>query len=263
MRKKVFVKASLLVCALCVAGLSAKATESEHVFSVGDEVYVQFAEANVEHPDPARGNLWQWEEVSGLESGEWRVLKSDEWSYLLADGRADAENLNAIGQVEGQNGLIILPDGWKQTSDLPEFNPASVAVSYDINSYDAAEWALLAASGAVFLPCNGMAYMDGGTYKIEDVADHGAYWAADEVYEGSTKAYSVRFNDGAGDIHDRNEAFKTNFYSVRLVKEVEAPEPTGIAEVRDDEHAKKLIRNGQMVLVLDGESYSVGGQKLQ
>lgn len=193
------------------------------IFSVGSNKYVQFKEAN-------ESKLVQWSSLPTEDAYGWRVLTSDEWSYLLVNGggvgRENANNLNALGCVNGQNGLVILPDGWVQPEGVPNFVTVSQGIGYDLNNYTTEQWAIMASSGAAFLPCEGYGYNDpkqktqDNPDVTENDGDHGAYWAADE--HSVDNAHCMRFNDesGSSDIHDLNNQKKYTYYSVRLVRTV-------------------------------------------
>lgn len=93
-------------------------------------------------------------EGGGDSAGLWRTLTKDEWEYLLSS-RTNAQQLRSLGRVAGVQGLILLPDDWQQ--------PAAVAFTPSMNStntndYTAAQWALMEAAGAVFLPAAGVRY---------------------------------------------------------------------------------------------------------
>ena len=198
------------------------------IFSVGSNKYVQFKEMN-------ESKLMQWASIPAEDTYGWRVLTSDEWSYLLVDGggvgRENANNLNALGRIKTgeetwQNGLVILPDGWVQPEGVPPFVTVSQEIGYDQNSYTSEQWAIMAASGAAFLPCEGYGHND--PYEEEwdvpettvDNGHHGAYWAADQ--HTASNAHCMRFNDeySSGDIHDLNNQDKHAYYSVRLARTV-------------------------------------------
>ena len=199
------------------------------IFSVGPNKYVQFKEMN-------ESKLMQWASIPTEDTYGWRVLTSTEWSYLLVNGggvgRENANDLNALGRIKTgedtwQNGLVILPDGWVQPEGVPAFVTVSQEIGYDQNSYTSEQWAIMAASGAAFLPCQGYGsdnnpkeQPNGTPDKVEDVSHHGAYWAADE--HSATNAHCMRFNDkySSGDIHDLNNQTKYAYYSVRLARTV-------------------------------------------
>ena len=194
------------------------------IFSVGLNKYVQFKEMN-------ESKLMQWFSLPPEDTYGWRVLTSDEWSYLLVNGggvgRENGNDLNALGRVNGQNGLVILPDGWVQPEGVPPFVTVEHGIGYELNSYTSEEWAIMAASGAAFLPAEGYGHnsptketIKDNPDVIEDVQIHGAYWAADP--HGADNAHCMRINDesGASDIHDLNNQSKYAYYSVRLARTV-------------------------------------------
>ena len=199
------------------------------IFSVGPNKYVQFKEAN-------ESKLMQWFSLPAEDAYGWRVLTSDEWSYLLVT-RDDAEHyntcLNNLGRIKTgedtwRNGLVILPDGWVQPTGVPNFVPVSTGIAYELNSYTSEQWAIMAASGAAFLPCEGYGYNDpvpsteikDNPDVIKDVQKHGSYWAKDEY--SADNAYRMQFNDesGSSDVHDLNYQTKYAYYSVRLARTV-------------------------------------------
>ena len=192
------------------------------IFSVGPNKYVQFKEAN-------ESKLVQWFSLPTEDAYGWRVLTSAEWSYLLVNGggvgRENGNDLNALGRVNGQNGLVILPDGWVQPEGVPPFVTVEHGIGYELNSYTSEQWAIMAASGAAFLPAEGYGHNTTETKKgdpdvIEDVQIHGAYWAADP--HSADNAHCMRINDqsGSSDIHDLNNQDKYAYYSVRLARTV-------------------------------------------
>ena len=88
----------------------------------------------------------------------WRTLSIEEWEYILND-RHNAVFLRGIAQVDGVNGLILLPDNWVCPSNLTflhglNTSPAMSAFAhYQCFSKD--EWQALEYSGAIFLPAAG------------------------------------------------------------------------------------------------------------
>ena len=221
----------ILLCSMAVTAYAT--TPAKGVFSVAADKKVQFADANSIYSE---NDLIQWANIESVK-GDWDVLTSEEWSYLLASGRTNAADLNALGAVKGDSGLIILPDGWVQPAGIPEFKTVTEGIGYDKNVFDAAQWSVMENAGAVFLPCRGYGYNDpdkGNKYKEVDTKDHGAYWAKDEYDGDASHANCMRFNRElmSGDIHDFNHAEKTRYYSVILVKTVT---PTILDE--DDESA--------------------------
>lgn len=211
MRKTIY---HLLLLTLLPWSAAYGVTATKGIFSVAENKKVQFANANCVYSD---NELIQWANLGAVTEEGWDVLTSAEWSYLLAYGRTNADDLNALGTVNGKKGLIILPDGWVQPAGIPVYRTVDeTGIGYEYNVYSAEQWSVMANAGAVFLPCAGYGYDGKSGYTEEDTDDHGAYWAKDEF--SSTYANCMRFN--LGEIHDLNYAAKTNYYSVILVKEV-------------------------------------------
>lgn len=181
-----------------------------------DGKQVQFATANM--TNAGTHNLFQWSTANSYatpDANGWYVLSHEEWTYLLVTRDVgEGMSKNALGTVNGKKGLIILPDGWVQTASLPTFTPVTSGIAYDNNDYDTSDWALMEASGAVFLPCEG--YSSGGGTPVNP-DDHGSYWASDQY--SADNGYCVRYS--GDNINDQNNGLKTNYYSIRLVREVQ------------------------------------------
>ena len=206
--KKLF----LLYVAIGCIGAAYGATAAKGVFSVAANKKVQFANANSVYSE---NELIQWANLGAATDAGWDVLTGAEWTYLLVTRDGEGSSKNNLGTVDGQKGLIILPDEWEQP-DGTGFNPVTEGIAYDENEYTAEQWAKMANAGAVFLPCAGYGYEAGGGTPEENTEDHGAYWAKNQY--NTDNAYCIHFNNG--DIHDNNNALKTNYYSVILVREV-------------------------------------------
>ena len=206
----------VLLTAWTVAGTLQAQTAARGVFSVSATKTVQFATANETYTET--NNLTQWSTAASHatpDANGWYVLNHEEWTYLLV---TRDEYKNALGNIDGQNGLIILPDEWSQPAGVPDFKTIDDGFYFDNNTYSSAEWALMEAAGALFLPSDGYGY--GSTPTYENQGSHGAYWSSDQL--NGSNGYCMRFNDG--DIHDQNNADKTNYYSIRLVREVTVTE---------------------------------------
>ena len=201
---------------LCSIAITANATTAaKGVFSVAANKKVQFANANSIYSE---NDLIQWANLGAATDAGWDVLTSAEWTYLLITRDGEGSSKNNLGKVNGQNGMIILPDEWTQPEGTTY---AASPQEYKTNQYTTEEWTKMANAGAIFLPCAGYGYEDGSGYHVEDATDHGAYWAKNEVSEGSANACCIKFNEvgAGGSIHDFTNAVKTNYYSVILVRD--------------------------------------------
>ncbi len=218
-RKLILISVLLVACGMAYATTAAKG-----IFTVNESKKVQFADANETGLKQwSYANNWREEQKNADGHDEWYVLSYEEWTYLLVTRDIYG---NAEGTVDGNKGLIILPDGWVQPAGVPEFKKINKGTAYDLNVYTAEQWEIMAESGACFLPCQGYS-PDGDTIIDADI--HGRYWSSDAYDE--TKGYTMAFQDGY--IHDQNSSTKANYYSVRLVRTV--PTLTVLDEDDDSE----------------------------
>ena len=140
----------------------------------------------------------------GGQAGQWRTLTKDEWLYVFQD-RSGASSKYGQGKVNGQNGMILLPDEWTLPSGL-SFTPGNSSWA---NDYTTEQWEQMEQNGAVFLPAAGVR---NGT-SVLDVGSGGYYWSASF---SNSNAYGVYFFDSGLDpqsIFDRYHG-----RSVRLVR---------------------------------------------
>ncbi len=153
------------------------------------------------------------ENTIGYDSSmKWRTLTSTEWQYLL-DDRPNARSLYGIAQVNGINGLILLPDNWQCPSGITFKSGASY--SYDYQCFSISQWQKLEQTGAVFLPAAGYRYSSSDN-SITFVHTGGSYWSASG---GDSSLTADEFSFGAGGINDIRDRYRDYGYSVRLVKD--------------------------------------------
>ncbi len=149
----------------------------------------------------------------------WRTLKYREWRYLVFD-RPNAPSLRGIAQVNGVNGLILLPDEWVCPSGVnfkSGFHSEDGKEYFaDYQSFSLDEWMLLEDAGAVFLPAGGCRI---GTTIVSEYLG-GIYWSSsDVIYVGRdyNRADYICFYS--------NDSYVTGAFceyglSVRLVKDL-------------------------------------------
>ena len=119
-----------------------------------------------------------------------------------------------MAQVNGVNGVILLPDDWTCPSGVTF--KSGVADNYgdeyyaSYQSFSASEWSKLEASGAVFLPAAGL--RDGS--DVYGVQHYGYYWSTTEGPDSST--YYLRFYADESGMHTNYRSYGR---SVRLVKD--------------------------------------------
>ena len=146
---------------------------------------------------------WGTNEIDNDPRNTWRTLTRDEWNYVMSN-RPNASSLNGIAQVNGVNGLILLPDNWICPKDVrfkSGFHIYEEIEYYAANqTFTADQWSLLEAAGAIFLPASGLRYGS----DVEKVQYEGHYRCSErytlefypaEVYtegESHAKGCSVR-----------------------------------------------------------------------
>ena len=157
---------------------------------------------------------WGSNQIGDDVPNTWRTLTYDEWDYLRWE-RENYDALCGIAQVNGINGLILLPDGWS-CPDGVTFQSGfhdSYGVEYyaAYQTFTADEWSKMESAGAVFLPAAGRRYGSGVDY----VQDLGYYWSATE--SDSRGACYLYFN-AVGAYVDGDNRYSGR--SVRLVKDL-------------------------------------------
>ena len=152
---------------------------------------------------------WGTNKIGNDAPNTWRTLTYNEWEYLL-NNRPKASSLQGVVQVNGVNGLILLPDNWVCPSGV-SFK-SGFHSNYAYQTFTAAEWSKLEAAGAVFLPVAGDRY---GSY-VKHVQHCGYYWSATEY--DSSRAYYLCFLSNVARMADFAHYIGL---SVRLVKDLQ------------------------------------------
>ena len=133
---------------------------------------------------------WGRNKIGNDAPNTWRTLSNNEWEYLL-NTRTNASSLKGVAQVNGVNGLILLPDNWTCPAGVTFksgfHSDPGVEYYAAYQTFTAAEWSKLEATGAVFLPAAGC--HDGS--NVYNVQDDGYYWSATGL--SSSYAYYFRF----------------------------------------------------------------------
>ncbi len=176
-----------------------------------DNIAAPFGVSTSYDEDDYSGSFVDWgtNQIGDDVPNTWRTLTYDELYYLLEE-RTNASSLKGVAQVNGVNGLILLPDGWS-CPDGVTFKSgfhASYGVEYyaAYQTFTAAEWSKMESAGAVFLPAAGCR----GGSEAGRAQYSGSYWSAPEDFY--LDFYSGGANvDGADNRGGR---------SVRLVKDL-------------------------------------------
>ena len=157
---------------------------------------------------------WGTNKIGNDAPNTWRTLTLDEWDYVVFN-RPNASSLKGVAQVNGVNGLILLPDSWTCPSGVTfklGFHSNYGEDYYaEYQIFTAEQWSKLEAAGAVFLPAAGYTY---GTYVI-DVQRLGRYWSATECNSDNAFCLYFRSDDAV-----MASNYRINGLSVRLVKDL-------------------------------------------
>ena len=158
---------------------------------------------------------WGTNKIGSDAPNTWRKLSYDEGEYLLKN-RPNASSLKGVAQVNGVNGLILLPDNWVCPSDITFKSGfhSNHGVDYyaAYQTFTAEQWSKLESAGAVFLPAAG--FRDGST--VSNVQSNGYYWSA--IGDDSDGAgYGIYFYS-----YEAGMSYNPRFHgqSVRLVKDL-------------------------------------------
>ena len=144
----------------------------------------------------------------------------------------NASNLYARAIVNGQMGLILLPDSWPATGE-PTYRGANShwMGTTGINNYTATQWTALENDGAVFLPhCGFRNTKTSGTTTIDrynnssgsTTYNYMRYWLSNVAYAKCEETY----DNTAGTANSSAPGYGTYInkyegYNVRLVHDVD------------------------------------------
>ena len=158
---------------------------------------------------------WGTNKIGNDAPNTWRTLTDDEWSYLQYN-RTNANDLVGIAQVNGVNGLILLPDNWVAPDGIAFKSGFHIKNGVDYyaayQTFTVEQWLKLEAAGAVFLPASGR--RDGS--DVDFVQYYGFYCSATERY-GTYVCSLYFYSDGASTLNDSRYGLGK---SVRLVKDL-------------------------------------------
>lgn len=165
---------------------------------------------------------WGTKAIDADAPNTWRTLSYDEWNYLL-NNRNNASSLKGVAQVNGINGLILLPDNWICPAGLTfksgfhsNYNDVDYYAEYQ--SFTSEQWSKLESAGAVFLPAAGFRF----GINVSVVQYSGYYWSATEGYHPYDAFHTIFGSSGASIDDERGNDGGARFRgcSVRLVKDM-------------------------------------------
>ena len=149
----------------------------------------------------------------GNQPGMWRMFTLSEWEYIIRE-RAKAYRLRAHANINGTNGLILLPDNCDTIAlrKIATFNPSDNAM----NNYSLDVWNRIEALGAVFLPAaNSIRAYNENEFYLNSDGTVGAYMCAYNKQQASLEVgyFSSEFVGTAG--------IPGQYIPVRLVQDVD------------------------------------------
>ena len=176
---------------------------------------------------------WGINRIGNDPQNTWRTLTSDEWDYLI-NKRPNACAYYTVAQVNGTNGLILLPDNWTVPKDIVIASGMNTYVpgeNYNCDyaayqTFTAAEWKKLEKNGAIFLPAAGSRYpadFYGTEINPSYFQEDGKYWTSTKYFVPSYdnwetgESYSLHFY--SGELYTR-EYYNVYGFSVRLAKDI-------------------------------------------
>ena len=159
---------------------------------------------------------WGKNKIEDNAPNTWRTLTYNEWDYVVFN-RPNASSLKGIAQVNGVNGLVLLPDNWTCPSGVTfksgSHREYTVKAYRKYQTFTASQWSELESAGAVFLPASGTR---SGSY-VDDVQRGGLYWSATGNYY--LAAGSLHFCSDGASVYDSGARYTGR--SVRLVKDLQ------------------------------------------
>lgn len=140
----------------------------------------------------------------------WKTMTRPEWTYLFED-RANASSKWGRGNIDGINGVFLLPDEWTQPDGVAQLASGSSS-RFNTNNYALIDWLKMQAAGAVFLPAAGWRT---GT-EISEVNEWVSYWSTYGV--DTQHARNLWIKNASIDPND--QSYRHRGYPVRLVNYV-------------------------------------------
>ncbi|MEE1174487.1 MAG: hypothetical protein U0K53_03325 [Paludibacteraceae bacterium] len=157
---------------------------------------------------------WGVNQIGSYAPNTWRILTEEEWDYLI-DERPNYDKLIGVAQVNGVNGLILLPDSWTCPSGVtfkPGLDDNYCTECYgNYQTISASDWAKLESFGAVFFPAAGFSDCDGDVFTV---GSYGMYWSS--MTYGSDGAICLGFSPGTVSM---GPDYRCIGHSVRLVQD--------------------------------------------
>ena len=118
---------------------------------------------------------WGVNPIEEYAPNTWRTLSVEEWQHIEY-WRENADSLIGIAQVNGVNGMIILPDNWECPNGI-KFKSQGLGIGKQGDfaahqSFTKEQWHQMEELGAVFVPANG--WHTAGVMRF--VQEGGGFW---------------------------------------------------------------------------------------
>ena len=175
------------------------------------DLYFAYDDPNAQLYDQTGQADWGYNDLFGEgEEGRWRTMTVSEWDYVLNQRNTPSGIRFAKAQVNGVNGLILLPDGWSNSVYyLSNVNQYQTAFSSNV-IYDGWE-TFLQQNGAVFLPAAGKREEK----MVDGVGACGFYYTSESSVKRA-RGFTFDHRD-MGDI----TVYRSDGLSVRLVRDAD------------------------------------------
>jgi len=146
----------------------------------------------------------------GNTANNWRVLTQPEWDYLFNTRNTASGIRFAQAQVNGIDGVLLLPDNWNSDIyNLSNINGNEASFSNNVISTD--DWTILENAGVVFLSAAGSRY----EISVNGVGSIGNYWSASYISNNCVSASSLQFGNSYTNTNSSSD--RCRGLSVRLV----------------------------------------------
>ena len=184
----------------------------------------------IDTQDYATFTDWGINSISGYPQNTWRTLTNDEWDYLI-NKRPNACAYYTVAQVNGTNGLILLPDNWTAPKDIVIASGMNTYVPGDdlyaaYQTFTVSEWKKLEKNGAVFLPAAGSRYpadFYGTEINTSYFQEIGKYWTSTKYfvpgYDNWESGESYYLHFYSRELYTRGH-YSVYGFSVRLAKDI-------------------------------------------
>ena len=168
---------------------------------------------------------WGTNAIGNDAPNTWRTLTMEEFAYIRYT-RDNAAELIGIAQVNGVNGVILLPDNWS----LPDgivfkaggHSEMSIEAYALYQTFDNEQWSKMEALGAVFIPASG--WRTGK--NVRGVEFGGGWWHSSSSIGNQGVLCTGGIDIYSTGIVELCSTVAETAYSVRLVKDLE-DETTG------------------------------------